>query len=156
MLANLLQDVRYALHGFALRPMFAAAVVLTLAVGIGVNVAVFSLYDQIMLRELPVSRPAELVNLVSPGPRVGNDLCNSQGGCDETFSYPLFRDLEAVGEPALLIGELASALLYGLAPTDPRAVAAAAVVMAVTVLGASYRPARRASRVDPVVALRAE
>jgi predicted permease len=57
---------------------------------------------------------------------------------------------------ALLIGELASALLYGLAPTDPRAAAAAAVVLAVTVLGASYRPAHKASRVDPVVALRAE
>jgi predicted permease len=73
--------------------------VLTLALGIGVNVAVFSLYDQLMLRELPVARPAELVNLVSPGPKLGNDLCNSQGSCDETFSYPLFRDLEAAGEP---------------------------------------------------------
>ena len=66
MLVNLLNDIRYSLHGFALRPMFAAVVVLTLALGIGVNVAVFSLYDQIMLRELPVNRPDELVNLVSP------------------------------------------------------------------------------------------
>jgi predicted permease len=96
---SLLNDVRYCLRGFALRPMFACVVVLTLALGIGVNVAVFSLYDQLMLRELPVARPAELVNLVSPGERPGNDLCNNQGSCDETFSYPLFRDLEAAGEP---------------------------------------------------------
>jgi predicted permease len=99
MLANLLQDVRYALHGFASRPMFAAVVVLTLAVGIGVNVAVFSLYDQLMLRELPVARPSELVKVVSPGPRAGNQLGNQQGTDDETFSYPLFRDLEAAGKP---------------------------------------------------------
>jgi ABC-type lipoprotein release transport system permease subunit len=46
--------------------------------------------------------------------------------------------------------------LFGLAPTDPLSVAGAAVVLAATVLGASYWPARRASRVDPVVALRAE
>ena len=101
MLANLLQDVRYALHGFALRPMFAIVVVLTLAVGIGVNVAVFSVYDQIMLRELPVSRPHELVNVVSPGPRIGNQLGNQQGTDDESFSYPLFRDLEAAAKPDL-------------------------------------------------------
>ena len=98
MLANLLHDVRYALHGFALRPMFAAVVVLTLAIGIGVNVAVFSLFDQIMLRELPVSQPSELVNVVSPGPRYGQHLGNQQGGQDENFSYPLFRDLEGAGE----------------------------------------------------------
>ncbi len=67
MLANLLNDIRYSLHGFALRPMFAAVVVLTLALGIGVNVAVFSLYDQIMLRELPVNRPDELVKWLVPG-----------------------------------------------------------------------------------------
>ena len=99
MLANLLQDVRYALHGFALRPMFAVVVVLTLAVGIGVNVAVFSLFDRIMLRELNVANPRELVNLVSPGPRARNVSTTSQGTDAETFSYPMFRDLERAGEP---------------------------------------------------------
>ncbi len=57
---------------------------------------------------------------------------------------------------ALLVGDLAGSMLFGLAPTDPRAVIAAAAVLTVAVLGASYWPARRASRVDPVVALRAE
>jgi ABC-type antimicrobial peptide transport system permease subunit len=54
------------------------------------------------------------------------------------------------------VGNFAASQLFGLAPTDPRAVVAAAVVLAATVLGASYWPARKASRVDPVVALRAE
>lgn len=103
MLANLLQDARYALHGFALRPMFAVVVVLTLAVGIGVNVAVFSLYEQIMLRELNVSRPAELVNLVGGGSSL-NRICNQQGSCDETLSYPMFRDLEAAAKPYAALG----------------------------------------------------
>jgi predicted permease len=103
MLGGLLQDVRYALHGFASRPMFAAVVVLTLAVGIGVNVAVFSLYDQIMLRELNVSHPAELVNLVG-GVSPLNRISNEQGSSDETFSYPLFRDLEAAGKPYVALG----------------------------------------------------
>jgi ABC-type antimicrobial peptide transport system permease subunit len=57
---------------------------------------------------------------------------------------------------AALIANLAASQLFGLTPTDPRAVIAAAAVLAVTVLGASYWPARSASRVDPVVALRAE
>ena len=97
-LGVLLSDVRCCARGFALRPVFAATVVLTLALGIGVNVAVFSLYDQIMLRELAVSRPDELVKVVSPGPRAGYHLGNQQGPNDEGFSYPLFRDLEAAGE----------------------------------------------------------
>ena len=67
----------------------------------------------------------------------------------------------AVGVPvglaaAVLVGDVASALLFGLAPTDPRAVVAAGVVLTAVVLGASYWPARRASCVDPVAALRAE
>ena len=115
MLANLLQDARYALHGFASRPMFAVVVVLTLAVGIGVNVAVFSLYDQIMLRELNVSRPAELVNLVGGGVAL-NQITNYQGGDEETFSYPMFRDLQAAAEPYLALGAsriIGTALGYG-------------------------------------------
>ena len=99
MLASLLQDVRYALHGFASRPMFAVVVVLTLAVGIGVNVAVFSLFDRIMLRELNVANPRELVNLTAPqGNAPGNRSCNQQGHCDQAFSYRMFRDLEAAGD----------------------------------------------------------
>ena len=47
--------------------MFAVVVVLTLAVGIGVNVAVFSMFDRLMLRELNVANPRELVKLVAPG-----------------------------------------------------------------------------------------
>jgi predicted permease len=57
---------------------------------------------------------------------------------------------------ALLLGALARSLLFGLAPTEPLAIAGATVVLAAAVLGASYWPARRASRVDPAVALRAE
>jgi ABC-type antimicrobial peptide transport system permease subunit len=101
MLANLLHDVRYALHGFALRQMFAVVVVLTLAVGIGVNVAVFSIFDRLMLRELNVANPRELVNVVAPGPRAANQIVNNQGSRAETFSYPMFRDLERAGEPLL-------------------------------------------------------
>jgi predicted permease len=100
MVANLLQDVRYALHGFALRPMYAFVVVLTLAIGIGVNVAVFSLFDRIMLRELNVARPHELVKLVTQradGPV--NRIANEQGPGEETFSYAMFRDLERAGAP---------------------------------------------------------
>ena len=103
MLANLLHDVRYALHGIALRPMFAAVVVLTLSVGIGVNVAVFSIYEQLMLRELNVSRPGELVNLVGGGSSLDRDS-NEQGTVDETVSYPMFRDLEVAGEPYVALG----------------------------------------------------
>jgi predicted permease len=99
-----LNDVRYALRGFALRPVFAVVVVATLAVAIGANVTVFALYDQLMLRQLPVSRPGELVNLAAPGPKAGFVICGGQGPCDETFSYPLFRDLEKADGPFAGIG----------------------------------------------------
>jgi predicted permease len=98
---NLLQDVRYCLRGFARQPMFAMVVVLTLAVGIGVNATIFSVYDQVLLRELPVPEPDGLVNLGSPGFKQGNTSCNDGGTCDEIFSYPMFRDLERVDGPFL-------------------------------------------------------
>ena len=102
MVANLLQDVRYALHGFALRPAFAAVVVLTLAVGIGVNVAFYAIFEGMVLRPVPGARaPDELANLAAPGSglKQGNVSCDIAGDCEEVFSYPMFRDLERMQEP---------------------------------------------------------
>ncbi len=76
---------------------------LTLALGIGVNVAVYSLYDVILLRQLPVVDPSQLVNFVPDGPKPGNNTCNNQGPCTQIFSYPMFRDLERA--PGLVAGD---------------------------------------------------
>src|SRR5215210_7639592 len=58
-------------------------------------VAIYSLFDQILLRPLPVAAPHELVNLKLPGPIQGNDSCNSSGcGDGIIWSYPMLRDLE--------------------------------------------------------------
>src|SRR5665213_1466950 len=53
-LDGLLRDVRYALRGFAKNPVFAAVAILTLALGIGANTAVFQLLDAVRLRSLPI------------------------------------------------------------------------------------------------------
>ena len=68
--------------------------VISLALGIGANAAIFSLFDQILLRPLPVAAPQELVNLGAPGPKPGSQSCNDAGSCEEVFSHPMFRDLE--------------------------------------------------------------
>jgi predicted permease len=99
MLSNLLMDVRYALRGFAQRPMFVVIIVLTLGCGIAVNSAVLSLFEQTLLRSLPVSEPEALVNFVSPGPKPGSASNDSAGYLDQVFSYPMFRDLEGLQEP---------------------------------------------------------
>jgi predicted permease len=88
------QDIRYAVRMFRRAPGFTSVAVLTLAFGIGANVAVFSVFNRLILEPLPVLEPHELVNLVSPGPRSGPTSCGSMGGCEAVFSYPMFRDLE--------------------------------------------------------------
>ena len=85
-MGNLLNDVRFCLRGFARRPLFAVVVVATLAIGLSVNAAIFSIYHQVLLRELPVADPDELVNFFAPGPKEGNNSCSNIGTCDEVFS----------------------------------------------------------------------
>ncbi len=75
-------------------PFVTGIAVISLALGIGANAAVFSLFDQILLRPLPVPDPDRLVNLADPFPKAGSMLCGQAGSCDAVFSYPMFRDLE--------------------------------------------------------------
>jgi predicted permease len=75
-------------------PFVTGIAVLSLALGIGANAAIFSLFDQILLRPLPVSEPKALVNLSAPGPKPGSQSCSQAGDCETVFSYQMFRDLE--------------------------------------------------------------
>jgi predicted permease len=90
------QDIRYAFRLFRRAPAFTAVAVLTLALGLGANAAVFSLFQQLLLRPLPVPAAEQLVNLSAPGPKPGPKSCAVIGACDAVFSYPMFRDLERV------------------------------------------------------------
>ena len=95
----MLSDFKFCLRGFARRPMFAFVVVATLALGLSINAAIFSIYDQVLLRELRVPAPGDLVNFLAPGRKQGNTSCSDIGDCDEVFSYPMFRDLERFDGP---------------------------------------------------------
>jgi predicted permease len=88
--------MRFAVRSLLKTPVVTSIAVLSVALGIGANVAMFSVFNQILMRPLPVHEPDRLVNLVAPGPRSGSVSCGSAGTCDAIFSNPMFRDLERV------------------------------------------------------------
>src|SRR5512135_1457048 len=105
-------ELRLALRTLSRTPAFTVVVVLSLALGIGANTAIFGLADQILLRLLPVENPRELVLLRLDGGRFGSN----SGDGTHTFSHPLYlalRDRNTVlsgltgqlVQPASLVGE---------------------------------------------------
>ncbi|HEY9233026.1 MAG TPA: ABC transporter permease, partial [Blastocatellia bacterium] len=88
---TLRQDIRYGIRTLMKNPGFTAIAVLTLALGLGANTAIFSLTDQILLRRLPVERPEELVVVRSPGPKSGHTWSDGDGSA--SFSYPVYKAL---------------------------------------------------------------
>ncbi len=92
-MATILQDVRYALRQLRKAPGFTITAVLTLALGIGANTAIFTLVHAVMLKSLPVANPAQLY-------RIGaNDNCCVWGGLQNNgwglFSYGLYQYIRA-------------------------------------------------------------
>ena len=88
-------NLKLAFRTLIKSPFVTLVAILSLALGIGANAAIFSLFNQLLLQPLPVSHPDRLVNLAAPGPKPGSTSCNQAGDCEQVFSYPMFRDLES-------------------------------------------------------------
>ncbi len=87
-LENFAKDTRYAARGLLRNPGFAAAAILSLALGIGANTAVFSVFHAVMMRSLPVSHPEQLVMLYRSG----------GWGYHGIASYPLYQEMRTHSE----------------------------------------------------------
>lgn len=87
-MTSLWADVKYAFRALRKTPMFTSVAILSLALGIGANTAIFSLVDQILLRLLPVKNPEELVLFTMRGQHYGSN----QGA--NSISYPMYRDFQ--------------------------------------------------------------
>src|SRR6266550_3372022 len=97
---SLIRDIRYALRNFLKRPGFTAIAIITLALGIGANTAIFSLVNTVLLRPLPVLHPEQIVSVAVRGK---NDSILA-------FSYPNYKDFRDRNDV------LAGLLIYRFAP----------------------------------------
>jgi predicted permease len=87
-MAHVLSDIRYAWRGLRKAPVFTGVAILSIALGIGANTAIFTLVDQVLLRLLPVKDPRQLVLVTGEGFQYGNGW-----GDGNELSYPRFLDL---------------------------------------------------------------
>src|SRR5438094_7187791 len=92
-MTNLLADLRYALRTLRRSPLFAAVAIFSLALGIGANTAIFTLIDQIVLRQLPVKDPESLVMLFQQGAHNGSNMGSRM------HSYPIYQDYQQKAAP---------------------------------------------------------
>jgi predicted permease len=118
-LNDLARDLRYGLRALRRNPMFASVAVLTLALGIGANTAIFSLADAVLLRTLPVSKPRDLVVLRQRGPAgdifpfTSTDAVDLAGSHDVLSGLAAFRPVPNThvnvnGEIELALAQLVS------------------------------------------------
>ncbi|MEO8125842.1 MAG: ABC transporter permease [Bryobacteraceae bacterium] len=85
----LLQEIRYSLRSLRKTSVFTTVAILSLALGVGANTAIFTLMDQLLLRMLPIENPSEIVLLDAPGPAQGSTRN------ENAFSYPMYTDLKS-------------------------------------------------------------
>src|SRR5499433_3618526 len=90
---NLVGNLRFALRAIRRSPLFAAVAILSLALGIGANTAIFTLMDQIVLRKLPIKDPNSLVMLYQTGSHNGSNMGTRM------HSYPIYQDYQQKAAP---------------------------------------------------------
>jgi len=90
---SLLADLRFALRGIRRSPLFASIAILSIALGIGANTAIFTLMDQLMLRALPIRDPQQLVALHQVGSHNGSNMGRWM------HSYPIYQDFQERAAP---------------------------------------------------------
>src|SRR5215831_6427878 len=92
-MSNLVGNLRFAVRAIRRSPLFAAVAILSLALGIGANTAIFTLMDQLMLRALPVKNPEQLVMLFQQGSHNGSNMG------PRMHSYPMYQDFQQKAAP---------------------------------------------------------
>jgi predicted permease len=90
--SGVFQDIRYALRTLRKFPGFSAVVVLTLALGIGANTAIFSILNSLLLNNLPVKDPQQLVFLTNPDAAGGSGI-GFEDGARDLVTYPEFQEI---------------------------------------------------------------
>jgi putative ABC transport system permease protein len=86
-----MRNLRFAVRTLFKTPVVTVVAILSLALGIGANSAIFSLFDEMLLRPLPVPHPEQLVNLTAPGPTPGSHSNNESGQNESIFSFSATR-----------------------------------------------------------------
>jgi putative ABC transport system permease protein len=92
-MSQVVADLRLAFRGLRRSPLFSIVAILSLALGIGANTAIFTLIDQVLLRKLPVTNPDELVMLYQQGSHMGSNMGSRM------HSYPIYQDYQKRAEP---------------------------------------------------------
>jgi putative ABC transport system permease protein len=149
---HLRQDLAYGLRGLARNPGFAAVVILTLALGIGANTAIFSVVHGVLMRPLPYRAPERLVILNQAAPKIGD---SSFG-----FSVPDFTDFRERTRAFSALSEYHSMWFILLGRPDPERVQTAVVsdnffdVLGVKpLLGRAFQPGEDKQGAAPVLVL---
>jgi predicted permease len=107
-------DLRYAWRGLLRSPVFTLVALVSMALGIGANTAIFALVDQVLLRQLPVKQPNELVLFTQLGSHYGNN----NGG--NATSYPMYEDFrEAFVDHAVMPKQPRVSLPYDTTTATP-------------------------------------
>jgi putative ABC transport system permease protein len=106
---KLWQDIRYAFRVIAKSPGFTAAAVLTLALGIGANTAIFSVVNAVLLRPLPYPQPEQIVSVYDVQPNYGNAPMSYPEYADWRDKSQVFQNLAAQGSASVVLSGLGAA-----------------------------------------------